>query len=77
VTARLSVLYEGLGLPVLEAMACGAPVVAGDNSSLRELVGRQDALFDAASVTSTATAMANCSATVLSPETWLRTALIG
>ena len=31
-------LYEGLGLPVLEARRCGAPVVCGDNSSLRELV---------------------------------------
>src|SRR5262249_35415605 len=29
-------LYEGLGLPVLEALQCGAPVVAGDNSSIPE-----------------------------------------
>ena len=28
--------YEGFGLPVLEAMACGTPVVAADNSSLPE-----------------------------------------
>jgi glycosyltransferase involved in cell wall biosynthesis len=42
-------LYEGLGLPVLEAMACGAPVVGGDNSSIKELIDRPDALFDAAS----------------------------
>ena len=40
-------LYEGLGLPVLEAMACGAPVIAGNNSSLLELVPDSDALFDA------------------------------
>lgn len=32
-------LYEGFGLPVLEAMACGTPVVAADNSSLPEVVG--------------------------------------
>jgi len=32
-------LYEGFGLPVLEAMACGAPVVAANTSSLPEVVG--------------------------------------
>ncbi len=40
-------LYEGLGLPVLEAMKCGAAVVCSDNSSLREIVDRSDARFDA------------------------------
>jgi glycosyltransferase involved in cell wall biosynthesis len=32
-------LYEGFGLPPLEAMACNAPVVLSDNSSLREVAG--------------------------------------
>jgi hypothetical protein len=32
-------LYEGLGLPVLEALACGAPVVTAANSSLPEFAG--------------------------------------
>ena len=32
-------LYEGFGLPPLEAMACGTPVVASDSSSLPEVVG--------------------------------------
>jgi len=32
-------LYEGFGLPVLEAMACGTPVVASNVSSLPEIVG--------------------------------------
>jgi glycosyltransferase involved in cell wall biosynthesis len=32
-------LYEGFGLPVLEAMACGVPVVAGNVAAVREVAG--------------------------------------
>jgi glycosyltransferase involved in cell wall biosynthesis len=39
-------LYEGFGLPVLEAMAAGAPVVAADRSSLPEVVGDAGLLAD-------------------------------
>lgn len=38
--------HEGFGLPVLEAMACGAPVIAPNTSSLPEVVGCDEALFD-------------------------------
>jgi glycosyltransferase involved in cell wall biosynthesis len=40
--------YEGFGVPVLEAMACGTPVVTADNSSLPEAVGGAGLLVAAA-----------------------------
>ena len=40
-------LHEGFGLPAVEAMACGAPTIASENSSLPEVIGRTDALFNA------------------------------
>ena len=38
--------HEGFGLPPLEAMACGAPVIASNASSLPEVIGNAEALFD-------------------------------
>jgi len=38
--------YEGFGLPALEAMSCGAPVIGANRSSLPEVIGRLDALFN-------------------------------
>jgi glycosyltransferase involved in cell wall biosynthesis len=40
-------LYEGFGLPVLEALACGAPTVTSDNSSMPEVAGGAALLVDA------------------------------
>ena len=43
-------LHEGFGLPPLEAMACGAPVITSNVTSLPEVVGREDAMFDPLSI---------------------------
>ncbi|MCR4324902.1 MAG: glycosyltransferase family 4 protein [Candidatus Curtissbacteria bacterium] len=39
-------LYEGFGLPILEAMACGAPVVTSNNSSMAEIAKDAAILVD-------------------------------
>jgi glycosyltransferase involved in cell wall biosynthesis len=38
--------HEGFGLPLLEAMACGAAVIGANATSVPEVIGREDALFD-------------------------------
>ena len=50
-------LYEGFGLPPLEAMACGTPVVCSDRSSLPETVGDAALMVDAEDTSALATAM--------------------
>lgn len=50
-------LYEGFGLPVLEAMACGTPVVTSNTSSLPEVAGDAALLVDPYDVEAIAAAM--------------------
>jgi glycosyltransferase involved in cell wall biosynthesis len=41
---------EGFGLPALEAMCCGTPTIGSNATSIPEVIGRDDALFDPKSV---------------------------
>lgn len=54
-------LYEGFGMPVIEAMACGTPVVAANGSSIPEAVGEAGLLFEPLQ----ATKLAECITAVL------------
>ena len=45
-------LWEGFGIPVIEAQACGVPVVVSNTSSLPEIVGESGVLVDPESVAS-------------------------
>lgn len=39
-------IHEGFGLPALEAMRCGTPAIGSNTTSIPEVIGREDALFD-------------------------------
>lgn len=60
--------YEGFGLPLLEAMACGAPVIASNNSSIPEIVGDAGLLVETEDVETLASTMVH----VLTDETTQR-----
>ncbi|TWT79212.1 D-inositol 3-phosphate glycosyltransferase [Planctomycetes bacterium CA13] len=46
VATVLPSFFEGFGLPLVEAMACGCPVIASDRTSIPEVVGDAGILFD-------------------------------
>ncbi len=59
-------LYEGFGLPALEAMACGTPVIAADRTSLPAVVGEAGVLVDVTAPGALAAALRQ----VLGDEHW-------
>jgi glycosyltransferase involved in cell wall biosynthesis len=61
-------LYEGFGMPIVEAMACGCPVACSNTTSLPEVAGDAARLFDARDVDDIAAAVDDVLA---DPQPWV------
>jgi glycosyltransferase involved in cell wall biosynthesis len=61
-------LYEGFGLPLLEAMACGTPTLTSNVSCLPEVAGGASILVDPLSVDAIAAGLQQC---IAERETWV------
>lgn len=66
-------LYEGFGVPAIEAMACGAPVAVANNSSLPEVVGKAGLLFNPSDPADIARAIMQIK---IDREPWIKKSLI-
>ncbi len=65
-------LYEGFGVPAIEAMACGAPVAVSNNSSLPEIVGGAGEFFNPVDPADIARAITNIQS---DREAWVKKGL--
>jgi glycosyltransferase involved in cell wall biosynthesis len=50
-------LYEGFGIPVIEAQACGCPVISSNSSSLHEVLGESAIMCNSSDIEGFANAM--------------------
>jgi len=67
-------LWEGFGLPVLEAMACGTPVITSNQSALPEVAGDAALLVDPYSIETIAAAMKSIAR---NPDLWQQLSTAG
>jgi glycosyltransferase involved in cell wall biosynthesis len=69
-------IYEGFGLPPLEAMACRVPVIASNVSSIPEVVGDSGMLLDPQDVDGLSDAMETLLTDPTTREAWAEKALV-
>jgi glycosyltransferase involved in cell wall biosynthesis len=63
-------LYEGFGLPILEAMSCGCAVVTSDTGSLAEVAGTGAQAFDPSDIPGMGKAVARLLSNVMERDQW-------